>query len=166
MVINLPNGPTAHFKLSSLLLSKEIPNHASFTFQKPEIIMNNFNTRLGHTIGRFLASMFPINPQFHGRRVVTFHNQRDFIFFRHHRYIFDHLESEKTNKKINKTNSKVRLQEIGPRFCLKLRSLQHGTFDPASGEYEWLHKVFLLFFIILIQNEKSEMDTSRRRFFL
>lgn len=28
-------------------------------------------------------------PEFHGRRVVTFHNQRDFIFVRHHRYMFD-----------------------------------------------------------------------------
>lgn len=52
----------------------------------PEVILNNFNTRLGHSIGRLLASLFPHDPQFNGRQVVTFHNQRDFIFFRHHRY--------------------------------------------------------------------------------
>jgi len=39
---------------------------------------------------------------------VTFHNQRDFLFFRQHRYIFDSTE-------------KVRLQELGPRFTLKVR---------------------------------------------
>jgi len=33
--------------------------------------------------------LFPQKPEFKGRRVVTFHNQRDFIFFRHHRYVFE-----------------------------------------------------------------------------
>jgi len=46
----------------------------------------------------------------------------------------------------------ARLQELGPRFTLKLQYLQHGTFDTKHGQYEWLHK--------------TEMDTSRRRFFL
>lgn len=35
---------------------------------------------------RLIQSLFPQDPNFRGRRVVTFHNQRDFIFFRHHRY--------------------------------------------------------------------------------
>jgi len=34
-------------------------------------------------------------------------------------------------------------QECGPRFVLKLLTLQHGTFDTKSGEYEWVHKVLL-----------------------
>ena len=51
----------------------------------PELVLNNFNTRLGHNVGRVFASVFPQMAEFHGRRVVTFHNQRDFIFFRHHR---------------------------------------------------------------------------------
>jgi ribosome production factor 1 len=33
-----------------------------------------------------IQSLFPQDPEFKGRRVVTFQNQRDFIFFRHHRY--------------------------------------------------------------------------------
>ena len=33
-----------------------------------------------------LACLFPHDPNFKGRRVVTFHNQRDYIFFRHHRF--------------------------------------------------------------------------------
>ncbi len=44
------------------------------------------------------------------------------------------------------------LQELGPRFTLKLEALQKGTFDSKGGEFEWVHK--------------KEMDTSRRRFFL
>ena len=73
-------------------------------------------------------------PQFEGRQVVTFHNQRDFIFVRHHRYIY-----KKENDKV-----RARLQELGPRFTLKLKWLQEGTFDSESGEYEWVHKRGLL----------------------
>lgn len=36
---------------------------------------------------------------------------------------------------------KVGIQELGPRFTLKLRSLQRGTFDSKYGEYIWIHKV-------------------------
>jgi len=87
---------------------------------------------LGRRIGRFFAALFPQQPEFKGRRVVTFHNQRDFIFFRHHRYIFK--ENEEKGK------VEVNLQEIGPRFCLKLEKIQHGTFDNKFGEMEWLSK--------------------------
>ncbi|RZC76555.1 hypothetical protein C5167_000665 [Papaver somniferum] len=163
LIIGLPNGPTAHFKLSSLVLRKDIKNHGNPTRHMPELVMTNFTTRLGHRVGRMIQSLFPQDPNFRGRRVVTFHNQRDFIFFRHHRYIFDQKEikslerksknkedKEKKEKKLGKVFT--RLQECGPRFTLKLVSLQHGTFDTKGGEFEWVHK--------------PEMDTSRRRFFL
>ncbi|PKI48880.1 hypothetical protein CRG98_030728 [Punica granatum] len=164
LIIGLPDGPTAHFKLSKLVLRKDIKNHGNPTSHEPELVLNNFTTRLGHRIGRIIQSLFPQDPNFRGRRVVTFHNQRDFIFFRHHRYIFETKETNKatcsktkgtkSSKGENVTQEKViaRLQECGPRFTLKLISLQHGTFDTKSGEYEWVHK--------------PEMDTSRRRFFL
>ncbi|KAF7852251.1 LOW QUALITY PROTEIN: hypothetical protein BT93_L5391 [Corymbia citriodora subsp. variegata] len=163
LIIGLPDGPTAHFKLSKLVLRKDIKNHGNPTGHEPELVLTNFTTRLGHRIGRLIQSLFPQEPNFRGRRVVTFHNQRDFIFFRHHRYIFDSKESKHTDSKDKKTkNDKgekvtqekviARLQECGPRFTLKLVSLQHGTFDTKGGEYEWVHK--------------PEMDTSRRRFFL
>ena len=83
--------------------------------------------------------LFPLPSS--GRRVVTFHNQRDYIFFRHHLYGF------------SEDGKKVGLREIGPRFTLKLRSLQKGTFDSKYGEFEWVHK-------------RHEMETSRRKFFL
>lgn len=141
-IVNLPVGPTAHFKLTSIKLAKQVHNHGRSTSHKPEMILNNFNTRLGFTIGRFFASLFPPVPQFEGRQAVTFHNQRDFIFFRRHRYIF--------KEGAVKDKAKAELQEIGPRFTLKLKWLQKGTFDTQSGEYEWAHK--------------PELDTSRKRF--
>ncbi|KAI5654330.1 hypothetical protein M9H77_31517 [Catharanthus roseus] len=162
LIIALPDGPTAHFKLSKVVLRKDIKNHGNPTSHKPELVLKNFTTRLGHRIGRLIQSLFPQDPNFHGRRVVTFHNQRDFIFFRHHRYIFETKESKQADsrgKNIRAGDEKssekkvvVRLQECGPRFALKLISLQYGTFDSKGGEYEWVHK--------------PEMDTSRRRFFL
>lgn len=42
---------------------------------------------------------------------------------------------------IFKNQKKAGLQELGPRFTLKLRSLQRGSFDSKFGEYEWIHKV-------------------------
>ncbi len=73
--------------------------------------------------------------------MCTFHNQRDFIFFRHHRYIFA------------EDGTRARLQELGPRFTLKLKWLMKGTFDTKAGDYEWLHK-------------RHEMDKTRRTFHL
>lgn len=140
LAIHLPNGPTANFKLSSIKYLKDIKRRVSTSEHRPEVILNNFNTRLGHSIGRMMASLYHYDPEFKGRRVVTFHNQRDYIFFRHHRYQF-------------KNGKKVALREIGPRFTLKLRWLQRGTFDSKCGEYIWLLK-------------RHEMETSRRRFFL
>ncbi|XP_020518329.1 ribosome production factor 1 isoform X2 [Amborella trichopoda] len=99
VIIGLPDGPTAHFKLSRLVLRKDIKKHGNPTTHYPELVLNNFTTRLGHRIGRMIASLFPQDPNFVGRRVVTFHNQRDFIFFRHHRYIFETKEIKESSSK-------------------------------------------------------------------
>lgn len=220
--VHLPEGPTCLYRLSSLVLTKKIKNHGRATNHYPELILNNFSTRVGHRVGRMFASVFPQRPEFNGRRVVTFHNQRDFIFFRHHRYIFEtragarrahqgHLATaevpadaaeargrfgrgkkakaleKKRRKKMSEdasddesddasdddseeedfsdaesdgengaaksartrkkpraaesdenTSVQARLQELGPRFTLKLMSVQKGTFDSEHGEYEYV----------------------------
>ncbi|KAH9975850.1 anticodon-binding protein [Lactifluus volemus] len=112
-LVHLPDGPTAYFRLSSIELTRKIFGHARATPHHPELVLNNFVTRLGHTIGRMFQTFFPPLPEFQGRQVVTLHNQRDFLFFRRHRYAF-------------RSTEKVALQEIGPRFTLKLRSLKKG----------------------------------------
>lgn len=143
VLIHLPDGPTAHFRLSNVKITSELKKHyKEISGHRPEVILNNFTTRLGKTVGRMLAALFNINPEFKGRHVVTFHNQRDYIFFRHHRYEFNQ-------------NAKPNLKELGPRFTLRLQSLQKGTFDSKYGEYEWIQT-----------NRRHEMETSRRRFFL
>ncbi|KAI8978570.1 anticodon-binding protein, partial [Pilobolus umbonatus] len=137
-LIHLPDGPSAYFKLTSFTPSKKIHAHGRVTAHNPELILNNFNTRLGHTIGRMFQSLLPQVPEFQGRQVITFHNQRDFIFVRRHRYVFRDTE-------------KVGLQELGPKFTLKLQSLQKGVYK-RDGEYEWVYK--------------PDMQTSRKKFFL
>lgn len=139
-VIRLPVGPTAYFKLSNFKPAADISNHGTITEHNPEVLLNRFDTRLGRRLSRVFGSMFPPAAEFEGRRVVTFHNQRDYVFVRQHRYVF---ESAK----------KARLQELGPRFTLKLRWLLADTFNTVDGEYEWMHK-------------RHAMDTSRRRFHL
>lgn len=84
-LIALPGGPTAYFRLSSVRFIEHLKNPAPYSHHKPEIILNNFRTRLGLSVSRLLATLFHFDPEFKGRRVVTFHNQRDYIFFRHHR---------------------------------------------------------------------------------
>lgn len=166
IVSRLPEGPTAYFKVSNVELGSSIAGHGNKTSHQPEIILNNFNTRLGRRVGRFLGSLFPHNPEFQGRQAVTFHNQRDFIFVRHHRYIFDEMAEEEAAKQAQKKQTasgsthpgkqervKARIQELGPRFTLKMKWLQLGSFDTLYGEYEWLYK-------------RGEMDTSKLKFSL
>ena len=138
---HLPVGPTAFFKLSSSMLPGAIEGHGTATEHAPEMILNNFTTRLGRRVGRLLGSLWPHNPEFKGRNVVTFHNQRDYLFFRRHRYVF------------SEDGQRAKLQELGPRFTLKLRWMLAGAFDPKFGDYEFFHK-------------RHFMDKTRRTFHL
>lgn len=173
LVVHLPDGPTAHFKMSNVKITPELKrSHKEFTDHRPEVILNNFTTRLGHSVGRMLGALFHYQPEFKGRRAVTFHNQRDYIFFRHHRYMIylfkqqiaiTHLRCLYLSLlllfffryQFDLETGKARLRELGPRFTLRLKSLQHGTFDSKYGDYEWL-----------IQGKRHSMETSRRKFFL
>ena len=59
LLVHLPEGPTLHFRISSVKLPDEIQNHARVTKHKPELILNNFTTRLGLRVSRALAALFP-----------------------------------------------------------------------------------------------------------
>ncbi|KAI5965644.1 RPF1 [Candida pseudojiufengensis] len=122
-IINLPQGPTFYFSISSIIDGKRIKGHGRATDHLPELVLNNFNTRLGKTIGRLFQSIFPHQPELQGRQVITLHNQRDYIFLRRHRYVFRNEE-------------KVGLQELGPQFTLKLRRMQKGI----RGDIIWQFK--------------------------
>ena len=127
IISHLPEGPTATFRISNFLAHKDLKDPAERTEHYPELIFKNFDTRLGRRISRLLECLFPATRDYEGRAVATFHNQRDYIFLRVHRYIFDGTKE-------------VRIQEMGPRFTLRLLTLQSGTFDRQFGEFEWYRK--------------------------
>lgn len=71
-----------------------------------------------------METMFPSKPEITGRQVVTLHNQRDYIFFRRHRYVF--REAKSTEKNVTAADGsemkgmqgiRAGLQEIGPSKC-------------------------------------------------
>ena len=124
-ISHLPKGPTSFFHLSGIKLAQDIPNSVSMTTHNPELITKNFKSFVARRAARQLESLFVPNEEHAGRRVIVFQNQRDFIFFRHYRYVF-----------INEGEN-ASLAEIGPRFTLKLRSIQKGFLELKTGEYEF-----------------------------
>jgi ribosome production factor 1 len=144
-VVHLPKGPTFHFSVNNWVEGKKMPGHGNPTLHTPELILNNFRTPLGLLTAHLFRSLFPPRPELQGRQVITLHNQRDYIFVRRHRYIFrDKRETEKSvvgpDGKVVKGVEDIRagLQELGPRFTLKLRRIDKGI-QRASGQ-EWVWK--------------------------
>lgn len=109
VMCHLPDGPTAHFTLTYIVWPKNISGRGKDSGHYPEVLTTNFKTRLGKQVSRMFQSLFPQQPEFTGRAVVTFHCQRDFVFFRRHRYVF-------------RDTKRVGLQEIGPRFTVSVFS--------------------------------------------
>ena len=143
-IVHLPTGPTFHFSLNSWLPGSVLPGHGNPTGHYPELMLNNFRTPLGILTAHLFRTLFPTRPELIGRQVVTLHNQRDYIFFRRHRYQFrDKRETEKsiigTDGKPMKGVEEIRagLQEIGPRFTLKLRRIDTGIQRASGQEWEW-----------------------------
>ncbi|KAI4213735.1 MAG: hypothetical protein LQ351_003701 [Letrouitia transgressa] len=153
--VHLPWGPTFHFSISNWLEGKKVPGHGRPTDHTPELILNNFRTPLGLLTAHLFRVMFPHQPELQGRQVVTLHNQRDYIFVRRHRYVF--REKRATEKSVVGPDGKevkgvedirAGLQELGPRFTLKLRRIDKGIQRTSGQEWEW----------------KGEMDKQRTKF--
>ncbi|KAF4545117.1 RNA processing factor 1 [Lasiodiplodia theobromae] len=143
-IVHLPNGPMFHFSISNWVEGAKLPGHGNPTEHYPELILNNFRTPLGLLTAHLFRTMFPPQPELEGRQVVTLHNQRDYIFVRRHRYIFrDKRASEKsvvgTDGKPIKGVEDIRagLQELGPRFTLKLRRIDKGIQKASGQEWQW-----------------------------
>jgi U3 small nucleolar ribonucleoprotein protein IMP4 len=101
IISHLPYGPTAYFTLSNCVLRHDIAECKPASQAYPHLIIDGLNSKIGKRIGRILQSLFPI-PRAESKRVLTFANRNDFIFFRHHMYM--------------KEAGKVVLSEAGPRF--------------------------------------------------
>ncbi|MCJ1478674.1 hypothetical protein MMC13_007355 [Lambiella insularis] len=142
--VHLPEGPMFHFSISNWVEGKRLPGHGNPTNHLPEIILNNFRTPLGLLTAHLFRTMFPPQPEFQGRQVVTLHNQRDYIFLRRHRYVF--REKRATEKSVVGPDGKevkgvegirAGLQEVGPRFTMKLRRIDKGIQRSSGQEWVW-----------------------------
>ncbi|TKA79997.1 hypothetical protein B0A55_02107 [Friedmanniomyces simplex] len=143
-IVHLPAGPMFHFSISNWVEGARLPGHGNPTNHYPELILNGFRTPLGLLAAHLFKSLFPPRPEIQGRQVVTLHNQRDYIFFRRHRYVFrDKRGTEKsiqgTDGKLMKGVEEIRagLQELGPRFTLKLRRVDKGIQFRSGQEWVW-----------------------------
>lgn len=143
-IVHLPNGPMFHFSISHFVPGSKLPGHGNPTNHYPELILNGFRTPLGILTAHLFKSLFPSHPEIQGRQVVTLHNQRDYIFMRRHRYVFrDKRATEKviqgTDGKPMKGAEEIRagLQELGPRFTMKLRRVDKGIQRFSGQEWEW-----------------------------
>ncbi|KAI6896340.1 hypothetical protein KC355_g20309, partial [Hortaea werneckii] len=103
-----------------------------------------FRTPLGLLTAHLFKSLFPPRPDIQGRQAVTLHNQRDYIFLRRHRYVF--RDKRATEKSIQGADGKpvkgvedirAGLQELGPRFTLKLRRVDKGIQWMSGQEWQW-----------------------------
>ncbi|KAL9611443.1 MAG: hypothetical protein Q9167_003917 [Letrouitia subvulpina] len=146
--VHLPQGPTFHFSINNWLEGKKVPGHGRPTDHSPEVILSNFRTPLGLLTAHLFRVMFPHRPEVQGRQVVTLHNQRDYIFVRRHRYVF--REKRATEKSVVGSDGKemkgvedirAGLQELGPRFTLKLRRIDKGIQRESGQEWEWKGKM-------------------------
>ncbi|KAH6624336.1 anticodon-binding protein [Chaetomium sp. MPI-SDFR-AT-0129] len=155
-----PPGPTLTYTIRNYHPGKAIVGHGNATNHYPELLLNGFKTPLGLLAAKSMHTLFPPKPELAGRQVLTLHNQRDYIFFRRHRYIF--REARATEKNVQGADGKemegvkgirAGLQEIGPRMTLKLRRVDKGIGRAGSeGEdalkWEW----------------KAKMEKTRTRF--
>lgn len=159
-LVHLPAGPTFHFSISNWIEGKKLPGHGNPTNHYPELMLNNFKTPLGMLTAKVFQTLFPAIPEFQGRQVITLHNQRDYIFVRRHRYVF--REKRATEKSIVGADGvevkgvegiRAGLQELGPRFTMKLRRVDKGIGRAGSEgvdatQWEW----------------KAKMEKDRKRF--
>lgn len=146
-ITHLPKGPSFYFSISGWVEGKKLPGHGNPTEHVPELILNNFQTPLGLLTAHLFRTLFPPQPELEGRQVVTLHNQRDYIFVRRHRYVF--RDKRPTEKSVTSQDGKeikgvegirAGLQELGPRFTLKLRRVDKGIGRAGSDgvvEWEW-----------------------------
>ncbi|XP_022663602.1 U3 small nucleolar ribonucleoprotein protein IMP4-like [Varroa jacobsoni] len=138
VICHLPYGPTAYFTIYNAIMRHEIPDIGTISEAYPHLLFNNFTTKLGKRVESILKYLFPV-PKQDSKRVITFANVDDYILFRHHTY--------------SSINGQVELQEVGPRFELKLYDIKLGSIDEAAAlDSEWSFKPF--------------MNTTRKRLFL
>lgn len=130
IISHLPSGPTAYFALSNVVLRHDLRTELdSMPEEYPHLIFHNFNSRIGDRVMDILKFLFPV-PKLDSKRTISFINKDDYIIFRHHQY----------KKQDYKT---IALDEIGPRFVMKLYQISLGTVEIQHAQTEWVLRPYM-----------------------
>ncbi|XP_004524288.1 U3 small nucleolar ribonucleoprotein protein IMP4 [Ceratitis capitata] len=128
VISHLPNGPTAFFNISNVVMRHDVPFMGNISEQMPHLIFHNFKTKIGQRVTKILKHLFP-TPKSTSKRVITFANNDDFISFRHHTFKYD---------------KELEITEIGPRFQLKLYQIKLGKLDEIeASDTEWVLRPYM-----------------------
>lgn len=135
IVCHLPQGPTAYFGLSDVVLRHDLaerPPNMSET--KPHLIFDGFSGKLGKRTMTVLQALFPPAAPL-GKRAISFVNKGDdVIHFRHHSF-------ERKRKPDGSEDADI--TEIGPRFTMRLYRLELGTLEMPDVKVEWALRPFM-----------------------
>jgi U3 small nucleolar ribonucleoprotein protein IMP4 len=130
IISHLPSGPTAYFGLSNVVLRHDLKTSLdTMPEEYPHLIFHNFQSSIGDRVSDILKYIFPV-PKLDSKRVVSFVNKDDYIIFRHH-----------THKKSDYKT--VELEELGPRFVMKLYQISLGTVDMPHSQTEWVLRPYM-----------------------
>ncbi|XP_026820764.1 U3 small nucleolar ribonucleoprotein protein IMP4 [Rhopalosiphum maidis] len=130
IVCHMPYGPTAYFNLTDVVMRHDVPDIGTMSEQFPHLIFHNFETQLGKRTMNILKYLYPV-PKEDSKRVISFANHDDYISFRHHTY-----------KTVD--GNKIEMNEVGPRFQLKLYQIKLGTLESAdTADTEWMLRPYM-----------------------
>ncbi|KAJ1994865.1 snoRNA-binding rRNA-processing protein imp4 [Dimargaris cristalligena] len=129
IISHLPYGPTVRFTLYNVVLRHDIPNLGAMSEAYPHLIFGNLGSNVGRRVKDVLKYLFPV-PKTDSKRVMTFHNDNDFISFRHHVYQ-------------PVTDKEVVLSEVGPRFEMRPFEIRLGTIEMKEADTEWVLRPFM-----------------------
>mmetsp|Transcript_9635 Transcript_9635/g.18790 ORF Transcript_9635/g.18790 Transcript_9635/m.18790 type:complete len:289 (-) Transcript_9635:1160-2026(-) len=130
IISHMPSGPTAYFGLTEVVLRHDLRTRLeTMSEEYPNLIFDGFNSNIGERVSDILKYLFPV-PKVDSRRVISFVNRDDVIVFRNHTY----------SKPDYKT---IDLDEVGPRFNMRLYQITLGTVEITHAQKEWVLRPYM-----------------------
>lgn len=142
---HLPHGPTLTFTLYNVVTRHDIlaadPDvKRTVSEAYPNLIFENFTTKLGIRVKTALQSIFPVPKASETTRVMSFISSNDYISYRHHVF----RSSEGFNQSVSNARNvdDIELEEIGPRFELQLYKITRGSVEQKEAEVEYIRRFY------------------------
>eukprot|EP00477_Mikrocytos_mackini_P001330 GAHX01001427.1.p1 GENE.GAHX01001427.1~~GAHX01001427.1.p1 ORF type:complete len:226 (+),score=39.07 GAHX01001427.1:46-723(+) len=136
IITDLPFGPSYFFNLSKVYIRQQLSNYLLSKGEaelaelksegKPYLILENFSKPVGMKVKKLLCGIFPVvTEEERSKSAVVFFADGYKIHFRNKKLGFD-LEPVLKNNKVVAYKKKTNLEEIGPRFTMKLYKITEG----------------------------------------